>query len=192
MSQYFCNLYNIGEGECFDPCLSMRYSHGFMPGGKLINHLSAGRKEGASGPLVSYKITHQGRDVGPDGDIESLYLTNGALSDDHTIAESKDGTGNVVSKLKLRGPGNTRYARTIRGGEAGVISPYLLGNSSVQFGDFVLKKSTIEWGISPCEQGGSDHCNYLTPVVHVGKNHSPSALVTAFHANVASVSSLLS
>ena len=193
MSQYFCNLYNIGEGECFDPCLSMRYSHGFMPGGKLINHLSAGKKEGGSGPLVSYKITHQGRDVGPDGNIESLYLTNGALSDDYTIAESKDGAGDVVSKLQLRGPGNTRYARTIRNEEAAVIFPAggLIGHPEFKPGK-TPKSTRVEWGISPCEQGGSDHCNYLTPVVHVGKNHTPTAVVTAFHANVASISSLLS
>jgi hypothetical protein len=120
-------------------------------------------------------------------------LTNGALSDDYTIAESKDGAGEVVSKLQLRGPGNTRYARTIRNEEAAVIFPAggLIGHPEFKPGK-TPKSTRVEWGISPCEQGGSDHCNYLTPVVHVGKNHTPTAVVTAFHANVASISSLLS
>jgi len=195
MSQYFCDLDNIVAGECFDPCLSMRYSHGFMPGGKLINHLSAGKKEGKSGPLVSYKITHQGRDVGPDGDFKSLYLKN--PSDDYTIAESKDESGEVVSKLQLRGPGNTRYARTIKNEEAAVIFPAgdLIGHPEYKpkaLPPKTPKSTRVEWGISPCEQGGSDHCNYLTPVVHVGKNHKTTTDVTAFHANIANVSSLLS
>jgi len=199
-TEYFCDLKNIKDGECFDPCLSMRYSHGFMPGGKLIGHLSAGKKEGASGPLVSYKITHQGRDIG-DGTIEAVQTTLEDFSDDYTLVENENSFGDVVSKIKLRGPASTRYARQIIEGEAEVATPFptkLQENSAEnqKFEDLAynvgLVSSRLEWSISPREPGGADHCNYLTPIVHVGGNYSPRTNINAFHSHVASTSSSLS
>jgi hypothetical protein len=36
-SFYGCNEFQLLRGVCFDPCLSMKYNYGFVPGGKILS-----------------------------------------------------------------------------------------------------------------------------------------------------------
>ena len=195
---------------------------------------------------VTYKITHQGRDVG-NGTIKDIYVPNGQRGyafpkDDYVVKEVELAGSGTISKLKLRGPANTRYARIIRDNEVvfgggslrpepdlnplqpdsqTIASPFqqqIMRNAEAwaEIDSFIYRhpvggptpqnpnlppavipdadmwSNRVEWGISPCEQGGADHCNYLTPVIHVGGNHPTVGQVSAFHANISSVSNILS
>lgn len=40
LNMMYCERNDLINGACFDPCLSIRYQQGFLPGGKLLNLLS--------------------------------------------------------------------------------------------------------------------------------------------------------
>lgn len=142
-TEYYCSRYNVQDGVCFDPCLSIRYSHGFMPGGKKITHMTNGAAHTPDGGGPKYKtaITQNGED------------------DDKVMATNTQ----TNTKTILRGPANTPYAQGIKDGTLAIATPYsVLGKPSVR----------TSYSISPCEPGGADHCNYNTPTLHIGGNSS--------------------
>lgn len=111
---YGCPRASLDSGECFDPCLSLKYTQGFYPGGKLLA-LTAGFRQ--------------------PGSRTTTQLVSEEAYKDFLIYSSKimqGGTAQALfSKKILRGP----------------------------------RKS-----ISPCKDGGADHCNYLTPVLNIGES----------------------
>jgi hypothetical protein len=60
------------------------------------------------------------------------------------------------SNLKFRSPINTPHSRITRG---------------VKKIDDLRKEPTFVGGISTCQDGGSDHCNYITPTIHLGPSN---------------------
>jgi hypothetical protein len=131
-----CPQDRLAQGQCFDPCMSMRYAQGFFPGGKLLDLFGFGggtnnndkqRKNVRIVPLASYE-------------------TDGSLK----IADERAATDNT---LVFRSPLSTPHARiTLGKKDVNGYSP-----NPQQVG-----------GVTPCNGGGSDHCNYITPTIHLG------------------------
>ena len=48
-----CAQDKLEQGQCFDPCLSIRYSQGFFPGGKTQNLFNAANSDNKNIHLVS-------------------------------------------------------------------------------------------------------------------------------------------
>lgn len=83
---------------------------------------------------------------------------------------SRDEQSTVDGDIYFRSPVNTPHARISR------------GLAGIQ-GDFVSEIQEIV-GMTPCQDGGSDHCNYMTPTIHLGANGMSSILLgdtTAFN-----------
>ncbi len=108
----------LEKGQCFDPCLSIRYSQGFFPGGKSQNMFRGTTNK----------------------NIRLVATANNAGN----IPILNDEQSNTDGNVYFRSPINTPHAKLMRA----------LGNTIV--------------GINPCKDGGSDHCNYITPTVHLG------------------------
>jgi hypothetical protein len=111
-NNYTCTEAQLKAGECFDPCLSLRYSHGMFPGGKLVDLLTANNK-------LKTRLTYN-----------ALHQDEQSLLDRDTF---------------LRGPFATPYNA--------------LKNTNGQ---------VVDTSISPCNNAGADHCNYITATIHVG------------------------
>jgi hypothetical protein len=131
---YTCTESQLNAGQCFDPCISMRYGQGFFPGGKSQN-------------LFGYTSS----DSANLGQPKNLRLVPMANKDLLGQVITKDEQSKVDSKVVFRAPVNTPHARVWRG-----LEPTITSNGA----------ETIV-GISACQDGGSDHCNYLTPTIHL-------------------------
>jgi hypothetical protein len=125
--EYYCSQRNLKDGVCFDPCLSMRYSHGFFPGGKLLDMMTANGQDGLAG--VSMKAITR--------------ITNNASDTDRNVSPSSS----TSPQQRLRGPGMSPYEEERK-------------NASGTPQDLT---------ISPCKAGGAEHCNFITPTIHIGE-----------------------
>lgn len=126
---YYCPQAKIEKGECFDPCLSIRYAQGFFPGGKSQNMFGNGSRE------------KRVRLVGMANNFPPL---------------SNDEISTVDNTIAFRSPINTPHAKMLK------------------------SKQKIVVGISPCKDGGSDHCNYNTPTIHLGTSSFLEGKTTSF------------
>ena len=114
---YGCDDSDLENGDCFDPCLSIRYGNGILPGGKYQG-LTTAMPNGAG-----YKI-----------------VPNNKFNDnDSFVTETVD-----IQGVAFRGPFGTPHHK------------YLAS----------IGKSIN--GLSPCTDGGADHCNYITPTINLG------------------------
>jgi hypothetical protein len=184
-SEYYCGLEHVQNGTCFDPCLSMRYSHGFLPGGKIISHMSAGAVEDATG--TGYKKTHRITQNGEDVGNGTLAEANFIVANDDLYVEDKRTTGG--NSIVLRGPAFTPYAKKIKNGDVEVATAFSAFSAALQnaTANTAPVSNRLSWSISPCEPGGAEHCNFITPTVHVGGNLPIYTSVTALTSNNASI-----
>jgi hypothetical protein len=130
---YYCSQSNLTKGNCFDPCISIRYAQGFFPGGKSQNMFGNG---------------------GNNKNVRLVSMANGVnplLGDE--VSEIDD-------NITFRAPVNTPHAVMSR------------------------KNGKKPIGISPCKDGGSDHCNYNTPCVFLGTSSFLEGQTTAFYSLV--------
>ena len=177
-SEYFCSVEDSRAGLCFDPCLSIRYSHGFLPGGKRISHMSSPTREGSDGgdKPKRRRITANGNDVGK-GRLDDVFNDNFVQKD--LVVDDKSATDGI--SMVLRGPANTPYAHKIRKGELDVLTTFgVHGDYGSRLPDVNPSKTSnrLNWSIDPCEPGGTEHCNFNTPTVHVGGNVHPTVNVS--------------
>jgi hypothetical protein len=143
---YSCPEDRLSKGECFDPCISMRYGQGFFPGGKAQN-------------LFSYSA-ETSNNLGP---LKNLRLIPNANFQNDTLIV-KDEQSIIDGNIFFRAPINTPHAKVWRGLET--------------IGMFNKMEGIV--GISPCKDGGSDHCNYLTPTLHMDTSSTLIGNSTAF------------
>jgi hypothetical protein len=143
-ASYGCPTKALNDGNCFDPCMSLRYAQGFFPGGKAQDLFSFQ-------PSDSFNL-------GPKKNLRLM-----------PVANYKGNSINVADEQSLlepttyfRPPINTPHARIHRGLQR-------IGNS------FVGQTETIV-GVSACQDGGADHCNYLTSTIHLGAGNMSSIL----------------
>lgn len=131
-----CPQDRLVDGQCFDPCMSMRYAQGFFPGGKLLDLFGYGGATSTNDkksknvrlvPLAKFET---------DGSVK--------LGDERAASDSN---------LVFRAPLGTPHARITMGRKS--INGYAPTPQSVG-------------GVTPCQDGGSDHCNYITPTIHLG------------------------
>ena len=132
---YSCPEDRLRKGECFDPCLSIRYSHGFFPGGKAQNMFNYTPEISAN--LASPK------------NLRLVPLAN--FKDGNMII--KDERSVVDTNAFFRSPVNTPHARIWRRLQE-------INGASMTNSEGIV-------GVSPCRDGGSDHCNYITPTLHL-------------------------
>lgn len=76
----------------------------------------------------------------------------------------------------FRSPINTPHARVWRG--------------LMKLGGTSLIKREIIAGVSPCKDGGSDHCNYLTPTIHLDTSSVMLGQSSAFNASMGFASNI--
>lgn len=157
-SAYSCPEDRLKQGDCFDPCLSMRYGQGMFPGGKSQNMF--GYASNASANLK---------------DPRNIRLVSHATFKDGA-PQTKDERSVVDSKTYFRSTINTPHSRIWRGLE--------------KIGETVLQQTQQVAGISPCQDGGSDHCNFITPTVHLDKTSLMLGATTAFNASVGYAASI--
>ena len=123
-----CSESQSARGDCFDPCISLRYSQGFFPGGKLLDMFS-NRAEG--------KITRL-NPLAPIKNGKAVY---------------QDQPSVVDPSYQLRSPLNTPHAK--------------ISTKMLKVGGGFLENPEFIAGISPCQDGGSDYCNYTTATFHL-------------------------
>jgi hypothetical protein len=141
MSDYSCTQDKILKGECFDPCISIRYGQGFFPGGKAANLF------GTNSPKISNRLVPMANNI------------------NNEIIQS-DEQSKLDHSVYFRSPVNTPYSQIMK-----------------NYGKIV--------GISPCQDGGSDHCNYVTPTIHVGTSSFIQGLTSSFLWQVNAIESLI-
>ncbi len=125
-----CSQDALADGQCFDPCLSMRYGQGFFPGGKSLDLI---------GNDTSVNIN--------DNFNKNVKIVPIAkLKNDNIYIGDEKIEGN--DRMVFRNPLNTPHARI-----------HLANNQWIA-------------GITPCQDGGADHCNYITPTIHLNANSS--------------------
>lgn len=134
---YSCPEDRLSKGQCFDPCLSMRYSHGFFPGGKKQD-------------MFGYEQSSS-TDRGVIKNMRMVPIAN--FKDEAQILQDEKSTVPGETNTFFRSPINTPHARVWRGLQK-------------------IDKKTLEAresiaGISACQDGGSDHCNFMTPTLHM-------------------------
>ena len=146
---YSCPEDRLSKGECFDPCISMRYSHGFFPGGKTQSMFGYGQNSSAFGPTRNIQLVPLAN-----------YKKNSLITTDEQSKIPQE------YKTFFRAPVNTPHARVWR------------GLKKVD-GTFVRNPEPII-GISACQDGGSEHCNFLTPTLHMDTSSIILGQTTAF------------
>lgn len=145
---YSCPETRLVEGECFDPCLSIRYSHGFFPGGKAQTMFGYTPKSSVN--LETPK---------------NLRLVATANFDGNTLI-TEDEQSVVDKNVYFRSPVNTPHARVWR--------------RLKKIGEEMIETAERVVGISPCQDGGSDHCNYITPTLHMDSSSQLIGQTTTF------------
>lgn len=149
---YNCPPDVLNKGQCFDPCLSIRYSHGFFPGGKSQSMFGyQGNPSPSLGPTKNVRLVSQAN-----------FKSDAILVNDE--ASTVQGSQNTY----FRSPINTPHARVWRG---------LMKIDSAYLNPDQLQGIV---GISPCRDGGADHCNYITPTLHMDNSSSLIGLTTQY------------
>jgi len=151
---YSCPEDRLFKGECFDPCLSIRFGQGFFPGGKAQNMFNYTESSSANlGTPRNVKLVSQANFKN-----ESLIVS--------------DERSTLDTNVYFRSPVNTPHARVWRG--------------LMKMNDLILPAAQRQGivGISTCRDGGSDHCNYMTPTLHLDKTSLLIGSTTAFNASV--------
>jgi hypothetical protein len=161
---YSCPQEVLNKGQCFDPCLSIRYSHGFFPGGK-------------SQSMFGYSSDNS-PSFGPPKNVRLVPYAN--FKNDAIRVEDEASTVPGASNTFFRSPVNTPHARVWRGLKA--IEKAFLPDNQLQ--------GIV--GVSPCRDGGSDHCNYLTATIHMDNTSSLVGMTTAFANSLAFASNTYS
>lgn len=156
---YSCPEYLLKAGQCFDPCISMRYAQGFFPGGKGQD-------------MFGYS------DGGQHIKKKNIRLVPYANFKNNSIIE-KDEQSEEDETIYFRSPINTPHARVVRG---------MAGIGGIR----VETPASDVGGISPCQDGGSDHCNYLTATIHLGKANQLIGVDSAFMKSYQEASSMYS
>jgi hypothetical protein len=85
-----------------------------------------------------------------DKNVRIVPLAN---MDTNNTKEVNDEVSTIDPTLKFRSPINTPHARITRG---------IMSVAGTR------KESKEIAGVSTCQDGGSDHCNYNTPTIHLG------------------------
>ena len=137
---YSCPQDRLQKGACFDPCISLRYSAGFFPGGKSQDMFGFNSTVSSNLPIPT--------------NIRLIPVAN--YLNDMLIVD--DEPSKTDWKTWFRSPVNTPHARIWRG----------LQDIN---GSFLAIPQPIV-GMSPCQDGGTDHCNYNTPTIHLDNNTS--------------------
>lgn len=145
-SAYSCPSHRLLKGECFDPCVSIRYGQGFFPGGKHQN-------------LFNYS-----NPAAPNATVKLVAMANIENNNIITTDEQSSTDKNVF----FRAPVNTPHA---------LVSRQIAINGPTTVLPF--HKENIA-GISPCKDGGSDHCNYITPTIHLNGTSTLLKYETSF------------
>jgi hypothetical protein len=127
----------LAAGDCFDPCMSIRYGQGFFPGGKLLD-------------MFGYGNTSINAQSAKNVRLVPLAKRN-STSNEITLGDEQ---ASVDRTMVFRSPISTPHARITLGRKA-------IGGKNSQAVDI--------GGVTPCADGGSDHCNYMTPTVHLGQ-----------------------
>jgi hypothetical protein len=147
-ADHICPQDLLSEGNCFDPCMSIRYAQGFFPGGKLLdlfNNVAATSANDKKQKRVRIVPTAKIRN-------SSVVLGDEKATND--------------TELYFRSPLGTPHSRITMGYRT------IRAGTEVVDGEEVGITEKLEsrqiGGISPCQDGGSDHCNYITPTLHLG------------------------
>ena len=134
---YSCPESKLKDGECFDPCLSMRHAQGFFPGGKLLDLFGYQSSNNENTNRHNVRI------------VPNAILKNGGvLNADEKSKEDPN--------MFFRSP---------------IMTPY----------GVKTQRTYNNMGISPCQDGGADHCNYITPLISLGSNNHLLGLTTEFN-----------
>lgn len=149
---YNCPQDVLNKGQCFDPCISIRYGQGFFPGGKAQSMF------GTDSPNKEIRMVP----------MANINNSNGIIINDEQSSVDKN--------IFFRSPVNTPHARVMR------------GLSSIPGVNINSNKIV---GVAACQDGGADHCNYITPTVHLGTSCFLEGETTAFLAQVASMESII-
>jgi hypothetical protein len=145
---YGCTESQLARGQCFDPCISMRYGQGFFAGGKAQN-------------LFGY-TSDSSQNIATPKNIRLAATANVDENDNIIVVDEQSP---LDKNTYFRSPLNTPHARITRGLQAVETS----------------RKDRQEiFGISPCQDGGSDHCNFLTPTIHLKTSAILLSNATAF------------
>jgi len=136
MNLYGCSDEDLLAGRCFDPCLSMRYQFGFLPGGKRQDMTT--NYPGGSG----YRI-----------------VANAPVINNAPVTQTQDVNGTF-----FRGAFGTPHIQYLKT-QVGAILTHELN------------------GLSPCFDGGADHCNYITPTLNIGSSMYLESTTSNFFAN---------
>ncbi len=98
LSMLYCERPDLGRGACFDPCLSIRYQQGFLPGGKLLNLLSYKNSRTNKITRLTHDTNHidvEKRELGrPDIRFRGPYSTPYKKQREEQLGESKDSSIN--------------------------------------------------------------------------------------------------
>ena len=155
---YSCPQDALQNGQCFDPCVSIRYGQGFFPGGK--GQTMFGYQESTNANLPVPK---------------NLRLVANATYTGSNVVRS-DEKSVVDPNLYFRSPVNTPHARVWAG--------------LTKIDGTILSQREMIAGISPCQDGGSDHCNYMTATLHLDTSSSLVGLTSAYISSVSSAANM--
>jgi hypothetical protein len=134
-SDHYCSSDLIGDGQCFDPCMSMRYAQGFFPGGKSLDLFNS-----------RVQITPNSKETKNFKIVPIATFKNDSVIVGDELSLNSD-------NLIFRNPLNTPHARITQGLK--------------EIANTIIPKEFVA-GVAPCQDGGSDHCNYITPTIHIG------------------------
>jgi hypothetical protein len=147
---YSCPQDRLEKGECFDPCLSIRYGQGFFPGGKAQS-------------MFGYSS-----DTSANLNNKNVRLVPHATFKRDAI-QVMDEQSEVDKNIFFRSPINTPHARVWR------------GLMKIKGLDDLSPEGIA--GISTCRDGGSDHCNYMTPTIHLDTSSTMIGKTSSFNAS---------
>ena len=140
-NKYGCSDEDLLAGRCFDPCLSMRYQFGFLPGGKRQN-------------------------------MAPIFNPSVSASQYRIVANSPVVGGSPVGETHLNGDG-----QYFRGAFGTPHLTYLKAHAG-----HTLSSQELN-GMSPCFDGGADHCNYITPTLNFGSSVYSESQSSSFLSN---------
>ncbi|MSR88012.1 MAG: hypothetical protein EXS69_02555 [Candidatus Zambryskibacteria bacterium] len=150
-TSYGCTKENLDKGICFDPCLSLKYTQGFYPGGKKLS-LTGGFIETNAITTTTLVSEEQYKDL-------VLSSSTASTRGSPFINPNSMGAQFVYGGLLAAAPLLAGVIAISLRPRRDVLSPRVI--RSIMRGP---RKS-----VSPCKDGGADHCNYLTPVINIGE-----------------------
>jgi hypothetical protein len=96
------------------------------------------------------------------------------------------GSGSPNQRVRLVPTANSHNNVVIQKDEASIVDKDVLFRSPINTPHAKMMKSRNNTviGISPCKDGGSDHCNYITPTLHLGTSSFLEGQTSSFLALV--------